>query len=185
MTGYGLLVLCAVLYLRENPKIAWGLGAAVLVCLVIALVVLRQGRRRRRRLIEGVRTLQEFTEMSPSDFEHAIAALCRRDGCRNVRVVGESGDLGADVLAVTPLGKLVVIQCKLYGAGNLVGSPDAQRVGGTARPVHGADEAAIVTTSGYTADAARYAALPAVDIHLVDGQQLIRWQADGWQPPWL
>ncbi|MFJ1837880.1 restriction endonuclease [Streptomyces sp. NPDC088175] len=179
-------VLIAVgLYMRANPWVGWVLLAVLVVAVVLAVLAVRLGRRRHRRLVQGVRTLQEFSEMTPGNFEHAVAELCRRDGCRNVRVVGGSGDLGADVLATTPLGKALVIQCKRYDAGNLVGSPEAQKVGGTARPVHGADEVAIVTTSDFTAEARRYAALPAVHIHLLGGQQLIRWQADGWQPPWL
>ncbi|MFF3730957.1 restriction endonuclease [Streptomyces sp. NPDC002476] len=173
------------LYVRAHPWVGWVLLAVLVAAVLVAVLALRASLRKTRRLAQGMRTLQEFTEMTPGNFEHAIAELCRRDGCRNVRVVGGSGDLGADVLAVTPLGKLVVIQCKRYSADNLVGSPDAQKVGGTARPVHGADEVAIVTTSGFTVEARRYAALPTVNIHLLGGQELIRWEADGWRPPWL
>ncbi|MFF3568627.1 restriction endonuclease [Nocardia jiangxiensis] len=43
--------------------------------------------------------------MSPRDFEYALAALCRRDGCSDVQVVGRAGDLGADVLARSPDGR--------------------------------------------------------------------------------
>ncbi|MEU9776470.1 restriction endonuclease [Streptomyces sp. NPDC047968] len=180
----GILVLGG-LYVRANPWVAWVLLAVLVVAVALAVLAFRISRRRHRRLVEGVRTLQDFSKMTPGNFEHAVAELCRRDGCRNVRVVGGSGDLGADVLATTPLGKVLVIQCKRYDADNLVGSPEAQKVGGTARPVHGADEVAIVTTSDFTVEARRYAALPSVHIHLLGGQQLIRWQADGWQPPWL
>ncbi|WP_435058480.1 restriction endonuclease [Streptomyces sp. bgisy060] len=181
----GAILVLGALYVRANPWVGWVLLAVLVAAVAIAVLAIRVGRRRHRRLVQEVRTLQEFTEMSPASFEHAIAELCRRDGCRNVRVVGGSGDLGADVLATTPLGKALVIQCKRYGTGNLVGSPEAQKVGGTARPVHGAEEVAIVTTSDFTAEARRYAALPSVHIHLLGGEQLIRWQADGWQPPWL
>ncbi|MDJ0465024.1 restriction endonuclease [Streptomyces sp. H27-C3] len=185
LTVFAAVVTCLVLYIRANPWVGWVLLAVLVAAVAIAVLAFRVGRRRHRRLVQGVRTLQEFSEMTPGNFEHAVAELCRRDGCRNVRVVGGSGDLGADVLAVTPLGKLIVIQCKRYGVGTLVGSPEAQKVGGTARPVHGADEVAIVTTSGFTAEAQRYAAMPSVHIHLLGGQELIRWQADGWQPPWM
>ncbi|MFH8295006.1 restriction endonuclease [Streptomyces sp. NPDC018059] len=173
------------LYVRANPWVGWVLLAVLVAAVAAVVLAVRVHGRRHRRLVQGVRTLQEFEEMSPAKFEQAIAELCRRDGCRNVRVVGGSGDLGADVLATTPLGKALVIQCKRYAQGNLVGSPEAQKVGGTARPVHRADEVVIVTTSGFTAEAVRYAALPSVNIHLLGGEQLIRWQADGWQPPWL
>ncbi|TQE33030.1 restriction endonuclease [Streptomyces ipomoeae] len=185
ITGYVLAAIALFLFLRANPVVAWALGALLLLAVAAAIVIWRHRRSRRRRLIDGVRTLHEFRSMLPADFEHAVAALCRRDGCSSVQVVGGSGDLGADVVATTPDGRRVVIQCKRYAAHNLVGSPDAQRVGGTARQVHGADEVAIVTTSGFTTEAVAYAALPQVNIHLVNGEGLIRWQADGWQPPWL
>ncbi|WP_282795742.1 restriction endonuclease [Streptomyces sp. CC224B] len=179
-------ILAAVsLYVQANPWVGWALLAVLITAVAAVVLAVRVRGRRHRRLIHGVRTLREFQEMSPADFEQAIAELCRRDGCSNVRVVGGSGDLGADVLATTPLGKALVIQCKRYAQGNLVGSPETQKVGGTARPVHDADEVAIVTTSGFTAEAQRYAAMPSVRIHLLGGEQLIRWQADGWQPPWL
>ncbi|MGW8064052.1 restriction endonuclease [Streptomyces ziwulingensis] len=96
-------------------------------------------------------------EVSPDEFEQAIAALCVRDGCAEVEVVGGAGDLGADVTAVTPDGRRVVIQCKRYGDDNKVGSQDLQRFGGTCFTVHGADVAVLVTTSDFTEPAADYA----------------------------
>ncbi|MEV7419880.1 restriction endonuclease, partial [Streptomyces sp. NPDC089919] len=39
--------------------------------------------------------------LDPAEFEHAVAALCARDGCTAVEVSGGAGDLGADVVATT------------------------------------------------------------------------------------
>ncbi|MFD6888147.1 restriction endonuclease [Streptomyces sp. NPDC059957] len=80
-------------------------------------------------------------------FEHAIAALCARDGCTPVEVVGGAGDLGADVIATTKDGLRVVVQCKHYADPRRVGSQDPQRFGGTCFAVHDADVAIVVTTS--------------------------------------
>ncbi|WP_423832531.1 restriction endonuclease [Streptomyces manipurensis] len=115
-------------------------------------------------------------------FEHAVAALCARDGCTSVEVVGGAGDLGADVLATTADGRRVVIQCKHYAEDNRVGSQDLQRFGGTCFAVHEADVAVIVTTSSFTAPAAEYA--DTCGIVTVDGEALAAWTESRARAPW-
>jgi restriction system protein len=127
-------------------------------------------------------TLAAYLRATPDQFEQQTAALCRRDGCTRVRVVGGAGDLAADVLATTPDGRRVLIQCKRYAAHNKVGSDHVQRVNGTYRDIHHCQVAAIVTTSSYTADAARLARR--VGIRLYDAADLAAW-ARGGRPPWL
>ncbi|MFD7876595.1 restriction endonuclease [Streptomyces sp. NPDC059766] len=123
-----------------------------------------------------------YETLDPDEFEQAVAELCRRDGCLDVDVVGGAGDLGADVVARTPDGRLVVIQCKRYCDGNRVGSQDLQRFGGTCFTVHGADVAVVVTTSDFTAPALDYA--EQCGIVCVDGPQLQRWQDSAGPRPW-
>ncbi|WP_078954969.1 restriction endonuclease [Streptomyces griseus] len=120
--------------------------------------------------------------VDPDGFEHTIAALCARDGCSPVEVVGGAGDLGADVIATTPAGMRVVLQCKQYGEDHRVGSPDLQRFGGTCYAVHDADVAVLVTTSSFTDPALEYAA--ACGIVCVDGTELAAWTASTAPPPW-
>ncbi|WP_328433298.1 restriction endonuclease [Streptomyces sp. NBC_00425] len=123
-----------------------------------------------------------YEALDPDEFEQAIADLCRRDGCRDVDVVGGAGDLGADVVARTPDGRLVVIQCKRYCDANRVGSQDMQRFGGTCYTVHGADVAVVVTTSDFTGPALEYAGQ--CGIVCIDGRDLLRWQEGGGPRPW-
>ncbi|WP_394428525.1 restriction endonuclease [Streptomyces sp. SGAir0957] len=124
----------------------------------------------------------DFSALDPYEFETAVAALCERDGCTDVQVVGGAGDLGADVLATAPDGRRVVVQCKQYGPTNKVGSQDLQRFGGTCWSVHGAQLAVVVTTSEFTAPAIEYA--EGCCIRCVDGEELQAW-ADGSGPtPW-
>ncbi|MGW0904174.1 restriction endonuclease [Streptomyces sp. NPDC002853] len=124
----------------------------------------------------------DFADLDPDGFEDAIAELCARDDCREVEVVGGACDLGADVLAITPDGLRVVIQCKRYGDDNKVGSQDLQRFGGTCFTVHEADIAALVTTSDFTAPALDYA--QQCGIVCVNGEDLRAW-LDGTGPsPW-
>lgn len=123
-----------------------------------------------------------YDDLTPDEFEQAIAGLCERDGCTRVEVVGGAGDLGADVLALTPDGRRVVIQCKRYGEENKVGSQDLQRFGGTCFTVHEADVAVLVTTSDFTAPALEYA--DQCGIVCVDGRELLAW-TEGLAPePW-
>lgn len=127
-------------------------------------------------------TADTFGAMDPLVFEQAIAALCVRDGCQDVEVSGGAGDLGADVTALTPDGRRLVVQCKRYGPVNKVGSQDMQRFGGTCFAVHQADVAALVTTGEFTGPAAEYA--DECGIVRFDSEALTAW-ADATGPaPW-
>jgi restriction system protein len=127
-------------------------------------------------------TVADYEALTPEEFEEAVAALCERDGCSAVEVVGGAGDLGADVVALTPDGRRIVIQCKYYATSHRVGSQDLQRFGGTCFTVHEADVAALVTTSDFTAPAEEYA--EQCGIVCVDGEALRAW-TDGTGPrPW-
>ncbi|MEU0234296.1 MULTISPECIES: restriction endonuclease [unclassified Streptomyces] len=124
----------------------------------------------------------DHTAVDPDGFEHTVAALCARDGCSPVEVVGGAGDLGADVIATTVDGRRVVLQCKQYAEDHRVGSQDLQRFGGTCFTVHEADVAVLVTTSSITAPAAEYAAT--CGIVCVDGEALAAWTDRLAPPPW-
>ncbi|MFF7650991.1 restriction endonuclease [Streptomyces sp. NPDC007983] len=123
----------------------------------------------------------DFEAMTPGEFEQAVADLCERDGCQVIGATGGAGDLGADVLATTPGGQRLVIQCKRYDAAHKVGSQDVQRFGGTCFAVHDARIAAVVTTSEFTGPAVEYAAQ--CGILCVDGQELATWASTG-PAPW-
>ncbi|WP_217240174.1 restriction endonuclease [Streptomyces sp. AC555_RSS877] len=128
--------------------------------------------------------LQQLDALHHSRFENAVRDLMRRDGCRDAERVGGRGDLGADVKATDPFGRRWVIQCKhrRNGArGSAVGTPDLQVLNGTARQVHGADVAVIVTNGRVTAPAVAFAAQQR--LHVVDRQTLAVW-ASGSRPLW-
>ncbi|CAM5274997.1 MULTISPECIES: restriction endonuclease [Streptomyces] len=117
-------------------------------------------------------------------FEYAVRDLLRRDGCSDARQVGGAGDNGADVIATDPHGRVWVIQCKHRRngtSGSAVGTPDLQRVNGTARPLHGADVVAVVTNGRFSSRCPELAG--ALRMHLVDRRILARWAA-GSQPLW-
>lgn len=120
--------------------------------------------------------------LDPAAFEQAVAALCERDGCRDIEVVGGAGDLGADVVATAPDGRHVVIQCKRYGPVNKVGSQDVQRFGGTCFAVHEAQVAAVVTTGAFTLPATEYA--EQCGIVCFDADALAAWETGTGPAPW-
>ncbi|MEU8651613.1 restriction endonuclease [Streptomyces sp. NPDC048737] len=124
----------------------------------------------------------DYYALDPDEFEQAIAGLCARDHCTDVEVVGGAGDLGADVLAVAPDGRRLVLQCKRYGDGNKVGSQDLQRFGGTCFTVHEADVAIVVTTNDFTAPAVEYARQ--CGIVCVDAEGLLAWHSGAGPRPW-
>lgn len=126
--------------------------------------------------------VEDYAALDADGFEDAIAALCERDGCHDVQVVGGAGDLGADVIATAPDGRRLVIQCKCYGPATKVGSQDLQRFGGTCYAVHEAEIAVCVTTSAYTAPALDYAEQCA--ILCLDGEELTAWSEGSAPPPW-
>ncbi|MFR9793933.1 restriction endonuclease [Streptomyces sp. MB22_4] len=157
-----------------------------------AVYVVRRARKAEQRRIEAARLarvrevqsreIARYHTMGPSEFEQAIAYLCERDGCTNVEVSGGAGDLGADVVATAPDGRRVVIQCKRYGPTHKVGSPDAQRFGGTCYTVHRAHIPVMVTTSAFTRQAVGYAG--AQGIRLYDAQALAGWASQTGPAPW-
>lgn len=134
-------VLAAVLALAVAGGAGWGVWRAHRLAV---------GRDRQWRAQEEARarelSMTEIDALSWQEFEHHVAALCRRDGCTKVVVSGKSGDLGADVIGYLPDGRKLVIQCKKYAPHRSVPSEDMQKFVGTARLEHGADVALFVTT---------------------------------------
>jgi restriction system protein len=177
-----LILFDAALWLSRHPQVMISV-AGIAATAVIGFVYVKMHRAQHRIIAPYCRRpAMDFRRLSPTQFEHAIADLCRRDGCTRVSVVGGAGDLAADVLATTPDGRRILIQAKRYQRGNNVGSPEVQKVGGTYSVVHRAQLAAVVTTSGYTKAARSYAAT--AGIRLFDEQGLAGWASRTGPAPW-
>ncbi|MER5612829.1 restriction endonuclease [Streptomyces sp. NPDC002215] len=172
----------------------WLLAHWWVLIVVAALVVAAGGlwlRRKQQRMrweavrVRGLRYgLSQLDALHHSRFEDAVRDLMSRDGCRDAVRVGGGGDLGADVKATDPYGRRWVIQCKHRRdglAGSAVGTPDFQVLNGTARQVHGADVAVIVTNGRVTAPAVAFAEQQR--LHVVDRHTLSAW-ASGSRPLW-
>jgi len=171
-------VLLVVLLACGGGVFAWRLS----VRLQRARQLAEQQRQAAEMYAARAQAIQTYHAMTAREFEEALAYLCSRDGCPEVHVTGRTGDLGADVLAVTPDGRRMVIQAKRYVVGNLVTGPALQKFGGTCYAVHRADIAAVVTTSGFTKQARDYA--NAMRIALFDTDALAGWAAGNGPAPW-
>ena len=176
------VVVAAARWVDEHPALTVAIGSFGVAagCWRAARAVRGRLRAHRSRWLAPT-SIAAYMTADPDEFERQTAALCRRDGCRRVQVVGGSGDLAADVLATAPDGRKVLVQCKRYAIHNLVGSDHVQRVNGTYRDIHHCQQAIIVTTSAYTRDARKLARR--VGIRLIDHDGLARWAAGG-RPPW-
>lgn len=116
-------------------------------------------------------------------FEFAIRDLMRRDGCRAERL-GGAGDNACDVRAVDPAGRVWAIQCthRRDGVrGSAVGTGVLQQANGTARQIHGADVAVVLTNGRFSSKAIPWGREHR--IHLVDRRLLGEWAA-GARPLW-
>lgn len=184
VAGIGLLV-AVVQWLLAHW---WVLVLAGVLAAGTAVVWWRQAVQRQRWEVvraQGLRyQVAQLDALDHAQFEHAVRDLMFRDGCRDAVRTGGRGDRGADVIATDPAGRRWVIQCKHRRngtAGSAIGTPDLQRLNGTARPIHKADVVVMLTNGRFTRDARPFS--KDTRIHLVDRDVLARWAAGSW-PLW-
>ncbi|QKW53580.1 restriction endonuclease [Streptomyces buecherae] len=124
-------------------------------------------------------TPEDILRFDSKDFEIFVAWLACRDGMEIRQQAGGAGDLGADGIFLMPDGRRVVAQCKKTSTlpGRAIGSELVQRFNGTARPVHKADVAVMVTNGTFSKPARYFASDHA--IHLVDAERLRKWATWG------
>lgn len=160
--------------------------------LMVAFVAAEAARRIDKQLLEAMRVdamvpkraelppghdriLASLLALDPIDFERHVMTFFEADGC-TVGLTPVTNDFGVDGYVIHPDG-LIIVQCKRYAPGNLVGGPDMTKFWGT-MGLKQAIEGWFVTTSGFTSQAAKVAeGNPA--IRLVDGAELVRWHVEG------
>ncbi|PWR09946.1 hypothetical protein DKT68_10560 [Micromonospora acroterricola] len=119
--------------------------SAFLVSLIIAgatavgLVVSKQRARERADQAQRDRLIAVTDTMTGPEFEQWFARLLVASGFSNVTVCGGPRDRGADVVAIAPDDRRVVVQCKRQSRSNRVGSAAIQRFAGTCRVIHGGE----------------------------------------------
>ncbi len=127
--------------------------------------------------------IAEIDALDHRAFEFAIRDLMSRDGGQ-AEQLGGAGDNACDVRAVDPAGRVWAIQCKHRrdgDRGSAVGVGVLQQVNGTARQIHGADIAVVLTNGRFSSKAIPWGREHR--IHLVDRRMLGEWAA-GSRPLW-
>ena len=92
---------------------------------------------------------RSIDDLSGRDFEQLIATILKNQGWGHVRVVGGSGDHGADITGTDPQGVFWAIQTKQRGNGGTVPYSALQEVH-TAQTLCNASKAAIVSTGRFS-----------------------------------
>lgn len=92
-----------------------------------------------------------FSSMSPRDFELFSAELLKEMGFYDVIVTPEKGDYGTDIIAKRD-GVTTAVQCKRFNENNYVGNREIQQLLGSMKYYH-ASHAIFITTSYYTPQA--------------------------------
>ncbi|MFF1734677.1 restriction endonuclease [Streptomyces sp. NPDC058247] len=165
----------------------WVLALAGVIAAVVAGWWFQQVRQRAEWARVRARALRlriaEIDALDHRAFEFAVRDLMRRDGC-TAEQLGGAGDNACDVRAVDPADRVWAIQCKHRrdgDRGSAVGVGVLQQVNGTARQIHGADIAVVLTNGRFSSKAVPWGRQHR--IHLVDRNTLGEWAA-GSRPLW-
>ncbi|MGN9917386.1 restriction endonuclease [Micromonospora palomenae] len=170
-------------FVERHPY--WSAFLASLVvagAVAVGFLVSKQRARERAEQAQRDRLIAVTDAMSGPDFEQWFARILVASGFRQVKVCGGSGDRGADVMAIAPDGRRVVVQCKRQTISNRVGSAAIQRFAGTCRDIHGGEICMLVTNSFFTAGDGIQIARQ-LDITLVDRHALEMWAWTGKPTP--
>ncbi len=110
-------------------------------------------------------SVSDVVNMSPSEYEAHVGRSLQEWGFRDVKLIGGTGDFGADVLCRDDGGNKVCVQCKKYS--KPVGVSAVQEVIG-ARGFYGCSRAIVVTTVGYTPSARQLADRNGVELTIIN-----------------
>jgi restriction system protein len=136
---------------------------------------LQQEQQREQEKRSHITTLGEVLTLRSDEFEELVGDLLRKSGYTQVRRVGGSGDLAADLTATDSQGRKVIVQCKRYSPEKTVGTPDLQKFIGMLIVEHKADFGIFVTTSSFSQKAIEKAKEWENVLQLVDGNLLVKW----------
>ena len=132
--------------------------------------------RRHREKMRSLKTMGDVRSLSPPEFEEFCGKLLESLGYTNVAVTGKSNDMGADVMATAPNGDFTIVQCKQYGVGKKITSPDFQKFLGSMGYFHekrNAKRGIYITTSSFTQTVYEIAnESTSYQFTLIDGERL-------------
>ncbi len=160
-------------------QIVWNSVAGALLALVAATLAIyaivhffriarfKYLKARRLEMVSHIKSTVQMTHLSPTDFEHYVAALYENLGY-SAKVTPQSNDGGIDVILKDKNGSATGIQVKRYKSDSKVSRPDIQRLVGACANKY--EKMIFVTSSDFSAEAISYAAEQGVT--LVNGGSL-------------
>ncbi|MEO1007510.1 MAG: restriction endonuclease [Planctomycetota bacterium] len=164
------LVLEAALPHQQNFVRLGQVGGACFAALIFATwFAARFQRRGESRRLNAIRTIDDVRALTPERFEALLSEAFRRQGYEAQRRGDGAPDGGVDVW-LNRDGKATLVQCKRWTTKN-VGVPTVRELLGVVTS-EGTAEGIVVSSSGFTADARRFAA--SNPIRLIDGEELLR-----------
>ncbi|MCO6008661.1 restriction endonuclease [Actinoallomurus purpureus] len=155
------------------------IGVAIVLAVPALILWARHRHRQWLRTLAASSRLEVIDAMSGAQFEDHVADLLRRDGYKRVQVTGRSGDRGVDVIAVSPEGVAIAVQCKRQA--KTVGSPEIQRLVGAVHGTYAGRRGVFVTNNTFSRNAVEEAAL--CGITLIDRNRLGDWLLGDRPPP--
>lgn len=123
---------------------------------------------KRRKLVDGQRSLESLRTLHWQDFEWMVAEAYRRQGFSAEESLTRGADGGVDVV-LRKDGQMVLVQCKNWKSAS-VGSPIIRDLYG-AMTKAGASRGIVITSGRFTKDAQDFA--QGTPIELIDGKQLL------------
>ncbi|QKW36240.1 restriction endonuclease [Actinomadura sp. NAK00032] len=152
------LLVTAVRVLIHFVQDSWPWLVGVLVLLIVlvgAIAVLKEVAEheadQREERLKSIARFERVDVMTGTEFEELIAELLRRDGYRDVAVIGRSGDRGVDITARTPDGHKIAVQCKRQARN--VPADRIRNLIGAVHSTYTGHRGVLVTNSGYTVQA--------------------------------
>ena len=130
-----------------------------------------QERERLRLARSLILSIEELRQLSPQQFEDAIARMFERMGF-SVKQTPYWKDHGRDAILMKN-GKKFLLECKRHGEGKPTGRPDLQRFH-SALMTDGAERGFFVTTGRFTREASEFSEAIGIPIELIDQSKLKR-----------
>ena len=156
------------LYFHLAPILTSVIGSTAVTTILLAIIINIYHQHRQRHNLALTRSLSQLT---PVQFEQAVAALFRSDGYA-ATVSGGANDRGIDIY-LEKEGQKAVVQCKRYKQKI---SPMQIRDFIGAMNGAGVEVGYFVTTSGFTKAAYEAAKRSSYRVRLVNGRELGQWQ---------
>jgi restriction system protein len=146
----------------------WQIAIPVIAILLVLFAIHR--RTVRQLHLEHVRSVYDLYALNPERFEREVLRILHHNGWKQLAWVGGSGDMGADVTGIDPMGRKSIVQAKRWKPGTAIGSPVIQTLLGS-QLIYKAEHSVLVTTASFTPAAMSLASLMGVE--LVDGAALV------------